>query len=267
MNLQDQIRHVLTNRGWGLIADGDELAWQTFVNEVVKLIGQADSATSVDQEDLKRAVIGAYCPVLHAACADDGSQRQQRAFEELWQWIFPRVHQRVDTAQDAEDVAQQVMLKVSQKLHQVHDPTGFLAWVNTITFHTLSQHYRRQGRRGQFEELSIDAAQDTGALDALIGTENVLKMELSVAEEELVRMIYDCMPKGRRRQAELLVALVLQELTVAEVAEKFQTTPANVYVLNSRAREGLLKHCKDVVKMLIQHLTLSQQRDRAEADS
>ena len=70
-------------------------------------------------------------------------------------------------------------------------------------------------------------------------------------------MIYACMPKDKRRQAEVLVALVLEERTVTEVAQKLQITPANVHVLYFRGKNGLLQHCRAVVETLLQRLTPS----------
>ncbi len=258
MNLSDQIKLVLASRSWGLIDQANPHVWNAVTKEVAALTGQIDATQPVDATCLDRAVIGAYCPILHAACSDDGSERQRRAFEELWQWIYPRVRQRVDTAEDAEDAAQQVMVKVYPNLYQVTDPRGFLAWVNKITFRTLSSYYRRQGRGGQFEELSIDAAEDTGAMDELIGTEDVLEKELSLVEEELVRMIYQCMPPRQHRRVEVLVALVFREMTVAEVARHMNTSQNSVYGLYFHAKEGLLEHCRELVEMLIQRLTPSQ---------
>ncbi len=266
MNLEDRIRHVLTNRGWGLIDQADRLAWQGFMNDVAVSIGQTDTATSIDQERLDRAVTGAYCPILHAACSDNSSERQQRAFGELWRWVYPRVRQRVDTDQDAEDVAQQVMLKVYQNLHQVTDPRGFLAWVNKITFRTLADHYRRKDQRDQVEQFIIDIETDSETLDELSGVDDALEMGLSLAEKELVRMIHECMPERKRRQTEALVALVFEQLSVLEVADRLQTTPANVYILYHRARRDLPKHCRRLMEQLLQHLAPSQGFEQAETD-
>lgn len=266
MNLEDRINHILTNRDWGLIDQADRLAWQELMNDVAASIGQSDDATSVDQERLDRAVIGAYCPILHAACSDEGSLHQRRAFEELWHWVYPRVRQRVDTDQDAEDVAQQVMLKVYQNLHQVTDPRGFLAWVNKITFRTLADHYRRKGRRDRVEQFIFDVETDSEKVDELAAVSDSLEMELSLAEEELVRMIYECMPERKRRQTEVLVALVFEQLSVPEVADRLQTTPANVYILYHRARRDLPKHCRHLMEQLLQHLAPSQRFEHAETD-
>lgn len=267
MNLSDQITHVLAKRGWSLINQTETRIWNAFVEEAAALAGQIDVTQPVDQTRLDRAVIGAYCPVLHAVCAEDGSERQRRAFEELWRWVYPRVYQRVDSAEDAEDVSQEVMRKVYENLHQVTDPRGFLAWVNKISFRTLTRHYKNQDRRKQREEGAIDAGENGDALDALADPVDLLEVEVSIAEDDLVRMIFDCLSEGRRRQAEVLVALVFEELTVAEVAQTFETTPANIHLLYFRARTGLLKSCQELVETLIQNLTPSQREERVEANS
>lgn len=267
-DLNAEILAILARRDWRLAhPDRDANAWSEFTAVVQEILAEAGNRRRPDEERLNRAVIGAYCPILHAACADGGSERQRRAFEELWQWIYPRVCQRVDTAQDAEDVAQQILLKVYKNLDQVTDPRGFLAWVNKITRRTISDHYRRQTLRSRIESTSIDAADSGDTMNELQGPDELLEAELAEAEKELVDMIYECMPKGRRRRAEVLIALVLEERSVAKVAQKYQTTPENVHLLYFRARKDLPKYCSHLIEVLLQHLTPSQRRDRAEADS
>ena len=112
-----------------------------------------------------------------------------------------------------------------------------------------------------------DGLDNGDEMDGLTGPDDLLETELQIAKQDLVNRIYDCMPKDKRRQAEVLVALVLEELTVLEVAQKLQTTPANVHVLFFRAKKGLLEHCRNVVKMLLQHLAPSQRAAHAEAES
>ncbi len=200
--------------------------------------------------------------MLYAACTDHGSDRQHRAFEELWHWIYLRVYSRVGNAQDAEDVAQKVQIKVYKSLHQVRDPHGFLGWVSVIMRHEIGDYYLRRGKTDQFEqELPQGADDDTDAshgMDDLAAPNSFLEIEARMAEEEIVSMIMACLPKDQRRRAEVLIALAVKGQSVPEVAEMLQTTPANVHLMYFRAKRDLLKRCRPVIGALLQYLAPSQ---------
>jgi RNA polymerase sigma factor (sigma-70 family) len=224
-------------------------------------------------EQLDRAVMTAYCSILHAASADHGSDRQRRAFEELWAWIYPRVRRRIDIAQDAEDVAQGVMLKVFQNLHQVREPRGFLAWVNVITFHEVAEYYRRRAQDARFAA-GPPPEPDDGPEDGEnelpdVGPDQLLEIELRVAEAELAALIRRCLtrPQGGRLQAEVLIRRGLLQHSVPEVAEALRIPPGRVSLEFHRARKGLLKYCTEVIDLLIQHLAPSQRQVDRKGDT
>ena len=219
---------------------------------------------------MDRAVIFAYCPILLTACRDSGSDRQERAFEELWHWLYPRVYARVNHSQDAEDVAQKILVKVYQNLHQVREPHGFLGWVSIIMQRELIDYYRRKGRHDQFEEEKPEENGDNGDVDGmgdLVGPDSFLQADVEAAEEELIRMIYECMPKKKWRRAHALVAWALKGQTVPEVAATLRTTPAAVHLLLFRAREDLPEHCPELIEYLLQQLMPSQRLGLKEGNS
>jgi len=214
-----------------------------------------------DDPLLDRAVTYAYCPVLLVACREGGCDRQERAFTELHQWIYPRVYARIGNAQDAEDVAQQVLVRVYQNLHRVEKPHGFLGYVSVILRHEVIDYFRRKGKIDQLEqEISwkFDDNGDDDGMDDLEGPDSFLKADVEAAEEELIRMIYECMPKKKWRRAHALVAVALKEQTVPEVAAALRTTPTAVHLLLFRAREDLPQHCPGLIEFLRQRLTPSQ---------
>ncbi|MBE2234970.1 MAG: RNA polymerase sigma factor, partial [Anaerolinea sp.] len=208
--------------------------------------------------------------ILLTACRDSGSDRQERAFEELWHWLYPRVYARVNHPQDAEDVAQKILVKVYQNLHQVREPHGFLGWVSIIMQRELIDYYRRKGRHDQFEEEKPEENGDNGDVDGmgdLVGPDSFLQADVEAAEEELIRMIYECMPKKKWRRAEVLVALTLLEQTVTEVAESMKITANAVYSLYFQAKRDLPKHCPELIEYLLQQLMPSQRLGLKEGNS
>ncbi len=262
---------VLMRRNWILATpDGDKDIWRNLVNDVRGALIESRPSRVAPEKALDRAITYAYCPILLAACREDGSDRQERAFTELHQWIYPRVFARVGNAQDAKDVAQEVLVKVHQNLHQVREPHGFLGWVSVIMRREIVDYYRRKGRLDQIEQemtWKIDDNGDDDGMDDLEGPDSFLEADVDAAEEELIRMIYECMPKKNRRRADVLVALTFLEQTVAEVAESLEITANAVYLLYFQAKKDLPKHCPELIEFLRQQLTPSQRLSIKEGKS
>ncbi len=262
---------VLARRDWRLMhADQDAAAWTEFVAAVQQTLAELGSHRLNGVGRLDRAITYAYCPILLAACRDSGSDRQEHAFTELWQWIYPRVYARVGNAQDTKDVAQEVLVKVHQNLHQVREPHGFLGWVGVIMRREIIDYYRSKGRLDQLEQemlWKIDDNGDDDGMDDLEGPDSFLEADVDAAEEELIRMIYDCMPKKKWRRVHALVAVALRDQTVPEVAETLGTTPAAVHLLLFRAREDLPEHCRQLLEFMAQQLTPSQRVSLLEGNS
>jgi len=262
----NRITAILADRNWNLVAQNSAPSWMVFADQVHDSI----SANVFDDRLMERAVTYAYCPILLAACQDSSSDRQERAFTELHEWIYTRVYARVGNVQDAKDVAQDVLVKVHQNLHRVEKPHGFLGWVSVIIHRELIDYYRRKGRLDQFEqELSWKVGDngDDDGMDDLAGPDSFLEADVNAAEEELIRMIYECMPKKNRRRADVLVALTLLEQTVTEVAESLEITANAVYLLYFQAKKDLPKHCPELLEFLLQQLTPSQRSSLMEGKS
>lgn len=264
--IPSRIAKVLADRNWQLISPNNRSSWQGFVREIIDLIGER----VVNDQLLNRAITFAYCPILLVACREEGSERQERAFTELWQWIYPRVYARINHVQDAKDVAQKVLMRVYQNLHRVEKPHGFLGYVSVIIRHEVIDYYRRNGRLDEFEQEMSGKNGDNGdddGMDDLVGPDYFLKAEIRAAEEELIRMIYACMPKKKWRRAKALVALTLLEQTAAEVAESLEITANAVYLLYFQAKKDLPKHCPELIEFLLGQLTPSQRLSLKEGNS
>ena len=143
------IPQILANRGWQLVNPGSR-QWQSFVNDVAELLGQPEHTQISDEQAVYRAILTPASRNSTKRAPGRILNNSASTYEELWHWIYPRVYRRIDNPQDAEDVAQQVMLKVYQNLHQVKDPRGFLGWVSVITFHEIGEYFRQKERENQF---------------------------------------------------------------------------------------------------------------------
>ncbi len=270
-DIEATIASQLASRDWQLAgSDVSDNQRRMLVAEVVEVLGQPARESLPNRQHIDHAITYAYCPILLAACREDGSERQERAFTELHQWIYPRVYARVGNVQDAEDVAQKVLMRVYQNLHRVGKPHGFLGYVSVIIRHEVIDYYRRIGRLDEFEQKISGKNGDNGdddGMDDLEGPDSFLEADLEAAEEELIRMICACMPKGKWRRTFALLALTLLAQTAAEVAEVLKVSANAVYMLHFQAKKDLPQHCPDVIEFILQRLAPSQRLRLKEGNS
>lgn len=83
-----------------------------------------------------------------------------RVFRMAWKWCGNRA--------DAEDVTQEVFIKLAGKMHLFQPRAKFTTWLYQVTLNEARDHHRREARRSRNEaqysaELQTDAMQESGA--------------------------------------------------------------------------------------------------------
>ena len=78
---------MLQQRGWKLILDVDQ-----FVEEVLTVFEHLES-DGYDAEVVRKLIVREatrrYSTVLYESARSDGTRKQQQAFQELWDYLFP----------------------------------------------------------------------------------------------------------------------------------------------------------------------------------
>jgi RNA polymerase sigma-70 factor (ECF subfamily) len=130
---------------------------------------------------------------------------------------------------DAEDVTQQVFIKLQRRFHSLHAPESIRPWLATITRRKAGAHKRAQ-RRTTDEPLPYDFAD--------IEDDEPLPEEVMLATErrrELLDLIETIEPSRRI----VLVMHVLDELPMAEVAQTLRIPIPTAYNRLRLARHEL----------------------------
>ena len=76
--------------------------------------------------------------------------------KEIYKRIYRKTRSIIKRIEDAEDTAQEVMLKIWSAQEQLKDELKLYAWVDRTTSNTIKQFYRDRGRRPVEEPLSDD---------------------------------------------------------------------------------------------------------------
>jgi RNA polymerase sigma-70 factor (ECF subfamily) len=166
----------------------------------------------------------------------------EAAWRELHDQLLGFIARRVRTREDAEDILQEVMLRVhraSAELEQVERLTG---WIYRIAANAIVDHYRKPARRELPAgwQLEVDAAGDPGPASILEEPDTAeLRAELARCLSPLVERL----PPSYRQA---LVLTDLQGVTQAEAAARLGLSVSGMKTRVQRGRrllENLLLDC------------------------
>ena len=135
---------------------------------------------------------------------------------------------RVRNETDAEDILQEVFIKIHRRIDNLEDPSKLHAWVYQITRNAIIDHYRK----------GIDAVEARSELPDVVAEESNEEVEAEVAT--WLRPMMEELPEKYR---EALLLTDLQGLTQKELAEHLNISISGAKSRVQRAREKL----KDVL--------------------
>lgn len=146
----------------------------------------------------------------------------------------------VGTQEAAEDLAQDVFLRIYRARHGYVPTARFSTWLFRIANNLASNKRRDAGRR---REVSL-AGSDTGALGArpeeqLAVEKSALMPARQLAKAELQGVVQQAMETLNDRQRLALLLHKFEEMSYQDIGEAMELSPAAVKSLLSRARENL----------------------------
>jgi len=142
--------------------------------------------------------------------------------------IYRFVYIKVSSREIAEDLTQDIFLKVWQHLVDKKDIKSFQAFIFRIAYNTVADHYRRSNRQelplDYFEE-TIEETSDNQAVS--LGK----KMDSAL----LLKQLYQLKSEYR----EILLLRYVEDLSIEEIAQVIQKDKNNVRVILHRATSKL----------------------------
>ncbi len=240
------VMRMLARRGWALVTDPEPFIQAVYADAQTRHNNlPSQTATRV----IERATIHQYCFVLYAACAETGSPRQRRAFDELARHLYRTALFKTHDIQIAEDCAQQALFRIWRHLEQCRAPGSFLNWCNLILLNTIREHFRAQLKHARVGERELwliiainpsDASPDDGApsQDWADCADDSTSAEFEdVLHADLRQQLVDAIRAELKNEthAQVIVELFLNDKSFSQVAEQLRTTPGNIQVIKSRA--------------------------------
>jgi RNA polymerase sigma-70 factor, ECF subfamily len=138
--------------------------------------------------------------------------------------LLIKLRRRLAAADAIEDVRQEVFARVFARLDDLRDGRKLGAFVNSICNHVLMERYREDARasRGDAAPAEIDESEN---------------IERELVEEETRARVRRVLGRMAQRDADILRALFLEELSKDEVCRRFGVDRGYLRVLLHRAKD------------------------------
>jgi RNA polymerase sigma-70 factor (ECF subfamily) len=177
----------------------------------------------------------------------------QTAFAELVELYHKRLvtvmHHLVSNAEEAEDLAQEVFLRVYRGRKKYHPRAKFSTWLFTIA-NNLALNALRTRQRRPVVPLNV---RDSGPLGPRpteqLAQDNSNQPMYRMQQQELAGIVQQALAGLNERQRVAVVLNKFEDMNYAEIAEVMGLTTKGVKSLLSRARDNLREVLKDYIYM------------------
>ncbi len=181
---------------------------------------------------------------ITAFADDEQSHIFTYIYSEFHQKVYTHVYRLLTHPQDAEDVTQEVFLRVHKKWHTLYDRHNLLPWLYLVATNLSIDLLRLRLHISSYISLTdsrdCDDETSSSTLKAL-SRENTYGSEQSianVAEREHISLALVKMPK---RDMQVLVLSALLDLTYQEVALKLDISPSAAAARITRAKKRFMR--------------------------
>ncbi len=183
-----------------------------------------------------------------ADCLARGRKGDEKAILELFHYMYPHVaklvHANLPARESAEDLVQQVCIKVMSKLEQFSGKVPFLHWVSRIAVNTCLNQIRHEKRRPEVRlaDLSEDEASVVEHLASLPG-------ELDASDQVAAKELVEKLLASLRPDDRLLMRLMyLEGRQVEEIASLTGWNKSLIKIRAFRARAQLRRRYSLLMK-------------------
>ena len=161
-----------------------------------------------------------------------------RMWEQVHKGLRAFILKRVSNDTEADDILQDVFLRVHQHLDQLQDPDRLVSWIFQITRHVIIDHYRSSERR---RESSVGLAADMEGATSSDSLETV-SAEVRTELSSCLRPMLQRLPLKYREAVNLVE---LEGLTNQEAASRLGISVAGMKSRVQRGRHHLRKMLDD----------------------
>ena len=162
-------------------------------------------------------------------------------YNEFYKEVYYVCYKITENEKDAEDIAQETLIKALDKIDSLKNPEGVSAWLKTIA-NNLSINYLRKNRKFDI----VDNKNDLG--EEIFEENRIAKKtpEDIVADKEVTDILTNMINKLPREQRITIFMFYYEELSVKEIAEIMDCSEATVRSRINYARKALRKQVDEL---------------------
>jgi RNA polymerase sigma-70 factor, ECF subfamily len=169
--------------------------------------------------------------------------RDTRAFQELVTTyklrVFRTAYRMMGNHADAEEIAQDVFLRVYQNIHSLDEPAALTGWIYRITVNACLNELARRNRRP--DNVSLAAAHEDGSEHGgVIDTGNATPEEAAL-RRELQRCIEAVLAELNAVERAVVILRDLEDRSYQEVADTLRVSLSAAKMRIHRARLAFQK--------------------------
>jgi len=157
--------------------------------------------------------------------------------------IYNYCYRMMDSREDAEDLAQEVFIKVYQNLKSFKGDSKFSTWIYRIAYNTCVDRYRK-GRKLDIVSLNYDKNEDHVEIE-LVSNDPLPEEE--VIKRERYRKLLTCIAGLKPEYKTVIILRDIKNYSYAEIAEILQVPLGTVKSHISRARAALCDALKGML--------------------
>ena len=174
---------------------------------------------------------------------DQLKQKDETAFRkivETWQdMVFNTVLGIVQSAEDAEDVAQEVFVQVYESIHSFKGESKFSTWLYRIAITKSMDHLRRKKRKKRF-----------AFVQSLFGANNEVVHDppdfhhpgVKLDNKEKSAVLFKAIEKLPQKQKTAFVLHKIEGISYQQISEIMNTSVSSIESLLHRAKNNLKKN-------------------------
>jgi RNA polymerase sigma factor (sigma-70 family) len=159
--------------------------------------------------------------------------------------VYNTVLGLVQNAEDAEDVSQEVFIKVFESVKQFKGESAFTTWLYRVAVTTALEYLRKKKRKKRFAFLTSLFGEDQNPLH---DPPDFVHPGVQLDNREKAKTLFQAIQKLPENQRIAFTLHKVEGLSYQEVSDVMATTVAAVESLIHRARQNLKKTLHDFYK-------------------
>ena len=170
-------------------------------------------------------------------CLEGDASAWDALARQYWRRVFNIAYKFVARYDDAEDLTQEIFVKLFRSLGTYDRRAKFETWLTNVTRNLCIDHYRR--RRREAEKITDDVDPDALQFDQLVSAPDA-----ELARHDDIAMVRRAMAKLPSPYREAVALRDVHELSYEEIARRLELPEGTVKSRINRGRKELAKHLR-----------------------